>query len=129
MNTLYLFRPGKLAGTRERWKFTVDDHQNIVAEELMPEELPPIKTTAIRDASGKLVVSSISDTDRRILGFFSPSTPCWFQGCEELRKQYQVEEGALDANCPDCQKGAIIRKYQDLVKKHESAEKNHPDSA
>jgi len=129
MNTLYLFRPGKLPGTRQRWKFVVDDKQTILSEELMPEDTPNMETTATVDARGHRVVTNISADDRRILSFFSPATPCWFPACVELREKYTAEIAALTAGCPECQKGAIIRKYQELVKKHESTTQSDSSAA
>ena len=122
MNTLYLFRNS--GENRVRWKFVVDDQQTIVSE----EPAPPDVTSATRDANGNLVVTSISADDRRILGFFSDTTPCWFPGCEVLRRSYDKEVSELAAGCPACAKGAIIRKYQAIVKKHEAAQSN-PASA
>lgn len=49
--------------------------------------------------------------------FFSEHTPCWFSGCEELRKQYKNEIKNLGASCPSCEKGKLNRKYLELVKK------------
>jgi len=129
MNTLYLFRPGKVVGTRERWKFVVDEKQTIVSEELLPTEAPTIGTSATIDAKGHRVITAIGDDDRRILGFFSPTTPCWFPGCVALREKYTAEIATLAAGCPDCQKGAVIRKYQELVKQHESTAQGNTTGA
>ncbi len=118
MNNLYLFR--NTEGKRVRWKFVVDENQTIVSE----EPTAPDVTTAARDANGNMVVTSISADDRRILGFFSETTPCWFPGCEGLRVKYNEEVSQLAAGCPACAKGAIIRKYQAIVKKHEAAQSN-----
>jgi hypothetical protein len=125
MNTLYLFREIS-GGKRERWKFSVDERQTIVREEPCPEVEPPIETAATRDERGHRVVATISADDRRILTFFSPTAPCWFPRCAELREKYQAEINALDAGCPSCQKGAVIRKYQALVKKYESTPQSDP---
>jgi hypothetical protein len=124
MNTLYLYREGPVPGSRVRWKIEVDDRQNIVSE----TQVEDVTTSAVRDETGKRVVSAIGPDDRRILNFFSPAAPCWFQECEDLRQQYATEIAALSVGCPDCQKGAVIRKYQALVKKHEQTEKAYPAS-
>lgn len=59
--------------------------------------------------------NSIPDSTKRDIKFFSDS-PCWFEGCEELRTQYQDELTKLEsANCKSCEKGALIRKYLKLL--------------
>ena len=124
MNTLYLYRIAE-TGERQRWKFTVDEQQNIIEE----AKVEDVVTTVAREENGKRVVSEIGAEDRRILNFFSTAAPCWFAECEDLRRQYAAEIGALATGCPDCQKGAVIRKYQTLVKKHEQAKIAYPASS
>lgn len=116
MTTLFFYRTDPV-GRRQRWQFKVDANQTIVEE--TPVEETPAPSAAVRDEHGELRVTHVSPDDRRILGFFSPSTPCWFPECEALRTAYRDEVKKLAAGCPACQKGAIIRKYQALVKKHE----------
>ena len=123
MNTLYLYRVAE-TGERQRWKFVVDEQQTIIEETKVEDAV----TMAVRDETGKRVVSAISSDDRRILNFFSTAAPCWFAECEDLRQQYAAEIAALAAGCPDCQKGAVIRKYQTLVKKHEQTKVAYPAS-
>jgi hypothetical protein len=112
MNTLYFFKR-QPDGSLLRWRVVIDDQQVIVEEGAAPEQQETVAVTA----AGGRVITSVSPQDRLILGFFVESTPCWFDGCETLRKAYLSEVSKLGSNCPACQKGAIIRKYQALVNK------------
>lgn len=51
-----------------------------------------------------------------VFKFFSEHTPCWFEGCEELREQYNKELEDLGDDCKECDKGALIRKYHAKVR-------------
>ena len=59
---------------------------------------------------------------QRDIRFFG-STPCWFDGCEELRKQYNEELSKIGgAACgTGCEKGTLIRKYLKLVAQAQNA--------
>jgi hypothetical protein len=48
---------------------------------------------------------------KRIMRFFDLTTPCDFPQCEELRRQWQMEQAQLSADCTDCEKGAVQRQY------------------
>lgn len=64
------------------------------------------------------VIKNVSEQDKEIFKFFSSYQPCWFEGCEEMKKNYQAD---LDTNggesCPSCTRGQIIRRYVPLIKK------------
>lgn len=67
----------------------------------------------------QLVITSVPDETIKLMSFFSeaPDFECWFGGCEGLRKQYLADlEEAGGASCPDCKRGAIIRKYMPIVR-------------
>lgn len=81
----------------------------------------------VKDAEGKPVVDKVTgkpvmkivttpvhipDEEKEATKLFIDSYECWFDGCEELRRQYKQELAALsDENCVPCKKGAIWRKY------------------
>ncbi len=119
MTNLFFYRAGDTPGSRQRWRFTVDAQQNIISE--VRDDPPVGETVASKSEDGRVTVTQISDADRRVLGFFSLSTPCWFKECETLRSRYREELKTLGVGCPECQKGALIRKYQALVRKAESS--------
>lgn len=118
MNTVYFYRLAP-DGTRLRWRFVIDDNQTIVEEQPAPDNQETVAERA--EGTGTLVIRSVSAEERKILGFFTDTTPCWFPSCEELRAKYKAEIDALAPGCPGCQKGAVIRKYQDLVRRASSA--------
>ena len=65
-------------------------------------------------------ISYVSPREAKILGFFSPSSPCWFPECEALRAKYQADLTQLkteNPNCPPCEEGALIRRYQAILRK------------
>jgi len=94
--------------------------------ELLQKSLSTLETR--RQNSDKVVtkqvkmVTQVDPKDAEMFKFFSEATPCWFSGCEELRKEYFTELANLGPNCPACQKGSIIRKYkpkvEELINKH-----------
>ena len=59
-----------------------------------------------------LSASNITEIQRRDVRFFG-ETPCWFEGCEELREAYKAEKAALEAkpDCKNCETSALMRKY------------------
>ncbi len=47
-----------------------------------------------------------------VMRFFSPASPCFFEGCETLRAQYFSRVAELDKTaCPACHKGELVRWY------------------
>lgn len=80
----------------------------------------------VKDKNGNLVYGSdgqplvhwhtttvmIPEIEKEAIRIFSDKYPCWFDGCEEIRKQIEIEMGSIDPNsCKKCEKGAIMRKY------------------
>lgn len=60
---------------------------------------------------------TVTKEDKRDIKFFT-ETPCWFNGCEELRAAYASELQQLEARpggCRGCVKGSLMRKYLKLV--------------
>ena len=45
-----------------------------------------------------------------------PGIPCEFSGCLEMRDALHAELGALGASCSNCQRSAVLRKYNELIK-------------
>lgn len=75
--------------------------------------LPGTRVAGVRqiknsDGSITPVPSEKVKTDIRL---FVETTPCWFPECEALRTAYNAELASLPADCPSCEKGALIRKY------------------
>ncbi len=55
----------------------------------------------------------LNEAAKKNIKFFG-SAPCWFEGCDELRAQYQSELDALQnrtTGCKPCEKGALMRKF------------------
>jgi hypothetical protein len=64
------------------------------------------------------VIKEVSDVDKEVFRFFSPHQPCWFEGCEKLREQYQAELDKRGGSaCPSCEKGVVIRMFVPKIKK------------
>lgn len=96
------------------------------------ETLSPVLTQDGKPVIGKdgkplmrrtTVVDSISDREKEISKFYT-SRPCWFNNCEELRKQYKEEREQLTSSsvdtkngtiCTQCGLGPLMRKYNKLV--------------
>ena len=57
------------------------------------------------------VVTNVTQSDMQLYRLFSKTAPCWFEGCEELRREYFEEKEKLESDCPPCGRGALIRKY------------------
>lgn len=68
--------------------------------------------------------------DDEISPFFGKG-PCFFTGCEELRASYrkELETLAKGGNCSDCDKGAVVRKYQERVRHAIAADKEREGEA
>lgn len=60
------------------------------------------------------IMGTPSDDARELLEVFNLRTPCWFKGCEGLRRQYHEEVSASD--CSGCT-GKTRRKYMALARK------------
>lgn len=58
----------------------------------------------------------ITDQERRDIRLFGTS-PCWFEGCEELRAAYHAEldQSQKRSGCSNCERGAINKKYLQLA--------------
>lgn len=121
MKTLYLYRMHN--GQRVRVTFELDEQMTILKETISsptpitPPTLDP-QHEALRQrgviVEGNLI-THIPDKEQQLFRFFGKETPCWFDGCEELRAQYAAEIANLGDTCPTCMQGAIIRKYRDKV--------------
>ena len=75
------------------------------------------------------VISSVSEKEQEVFRFFSSHSPCWFAGCEELRKDYVSELARLGPECPSCQKGSVIKQFKPkveaLLEKHYATNKTN----
>lgn len=65
-----------------------------------------------------IIVTSVPVLESEVNKFFSPYTPCFFDGCEELRIRYKdaLEQAGMTEDCTGCQKGAIMRKFEAEVR-------------
>jgi hypothetical protein len=124
-------------GKRRMVTFTIDETRLILAEDIgsVPGEDPIIEKRLSgdnsnprlafldargikhhKDEQGRVIIDSISSREQKIMTFFSDLTPCWFDGCEELRKEYKEDYAKIGgANCKACTHGALIRKYMEKV--------------
>lgn len=68
----------------------------------------------------RIIIKSIPPEEAELNRFYTLQIPCWFNGCEELRAEYNdalKKAGKGDAStCTDCEKGAIMRMFADRVK-------------
>jgi hypothetical protein len=129
MRHIYMFK--YVNGVKTKFRFSLDDEGVIVDEIQVPDESQIQKEQMSQkehllksrgyefhyDAEGKMVIDKVPTREAKIMTFFSPSSPCWFTGCEELRQEYYKELAKIDTpGCPQCMKGSLIRKYQDKIR-------------
>ena len=104
-------------GSRVRVVFEVDDELTILSEtqdeSADNEQVRALKAKGYTFEGNQ--ITSVPPKELEIFRFFSEHAPCWFEGCEELRKRYSLELAGLPDDCPDCHKGALIRKYADKI--------------
>lgn len=108
--TLYLYRQDT-DGRRTRWAFELDDRMTILSESPVEEQttsIPGVRTAVV---DGRRQVTQIDPQTQRAYQFFLPDNPCWFDGCDELREEYEQAVEARGSDCPACKKGELIRKY------------------
>ena len=128
MNTqLHLFR--MVDGERRAVTLTLDASRLILSETLGSKPAPIATSDEGReqhlllrgvafhkDENGRTIIDSVPAREQEVISFFSLGKPCWFEGCEELRAEYQKEyEGIGGANCQACDHGALIRKYMPKI--------------
>lgn len=61
------------------------------------------------------ILSDITDDARELLEVLNFGTPCWFKGCESLRKQYAQEKAEQEKKCSGCS-GTLTRRYMALAR-------------
>jgi hypothetical protein len=128
MNTqLHLFR--MVDGERRAVTLTIDPSRLILSEELGSSPILLGSSTDDREANlihrgvgfhkdeqGRTIIDSVPAREQEVISFFSLTKPCWFEGCEELRKEYLAEYEAIGgANCQACDHGALIRKFMPKI--------------
>ena len=76
----------------------------------------------VKDKDGNIVKrwvtipTYIPEVEKEAIKVFIDSYPCWFPGCEELRKKYKDELNSENPNgCSSCKKAPILRKYLKLA--------------
>lgn len=74
----------------------------------------PLRIT--RDGASTEISGQMSVAEMEPYKFFGEG-PCFFEGCEELRKQYWKEYGELeeDPKCTDCMKSGLTKVYLEKV--------------
>ena len=124
MSFLYLYR--QVEGVRTRFKFTVDEELNILDELQDPEPKvqtkPEPSTQAVLDPhTNTKHITSVSKEDLRAVSVLTGAAKCWFPGCEEILESYRKALAVAEAtSCPPCEKGRIIRKHMEALKKAET---------
>lgn len=91
------------------------DDQNRLTGALNIEALR--RWAAVNHDSPSAKTAVPDDLTKRDIRLFT-NTPCWFEGCEELRRAYEGEVQRINSKadgCKPCEKGAIIRKYLKLA--------------
>jgi hypothetical protein len=74
--------------------------------------------TTEKNEEGVSVVTGVSPQFQEMMKFFSLDTPCFFEGCEEMREKYKKDLDKLGGDgCKGCKKGALIRKYIPFLKR------------
>lgn len=89
--------------------------------------LIPVKTEdgkQVFDENGKPVTQFVTiptyipEVEKEAIKVFLDTYPCWFQGCEDIRKAYKQELEELSktpGGCTGCKKGPLLRKYINKV--------------
>lgn len=86
------------------------------------DQFVPVKDkdgNIVKDQDGNPVMrwvtipTFIPEIEKEAIKIFVDSYPCWFDGCEDIRKAYkeEVERTLGPDGCTSCKKGAILRKY------------------
>jgi hypothetical protein len=70
----------------------------------------------IIENGNRRTIINVTPAEQEVFKFFSKHSPCWFEGCNELRASFALEESELPKDCPACHRGALIRKYLPKVK-------------
>ena len=119
------------------WKFVIDNMVIIDEIRVGPEQGP---VTNVPDSAqshvsemrargvemhmenGRTVITSMPQIEQDVYKFFT-ATPCWFEGCEDLKKSYNEQLTDLGDDCRNCDKGALMRKMIPHIRKalHENA--------
>jgi hypothetical protein len=120
---LHLFRV--VGGKRVKIRFVVDEQMTILeeTETQEPAKNPDSRIKADLDArgikyetqDGKLVITHVPELERKSIEALTNIDKCWFEGCREIVEAYIQEGKTLPSDCPACQKGALIRKYRQLL--------------
>ena len=61
--------------------------------------------------------TSISKDDQEVFRFFSDASPCWFDGCKELRAKYNEDLEEMQKAIPGFQRSDLIKEYVIKVKR------------
>lgn len=117
MRNLYMFRMEN--GKKVRYRFELDDQMVIQREVKEKEENNPVfarETRIDTRKDGTKVVKSVSREDQEVLKFFVETIPCWFEGCEDLRKEWaDIIKKAGGESCVGCARGREMRKFKPKV--------------
>lgn len=65
-------------------------------------------TKALVTAAGDQLLRTTKSSKDVSAQFFDPDTPCWFEGCEELRRRYEEDLQKAGGNqCPSCVRDSL----------------------
>lgn len=63
----------------------------------------------------QVLADRATEEDARRMKLFIDEVPCWFSGCEEMRRSYAADLERLPPDCPGCEIGKIMRRYLDRM--------------
>lgn len=83
------------------------------AQEAQEAELTRRGITYTRLDDGGILISKIPKEVQEVHSFFQLNKPCWFDGCEDLRKEYiqQTQKYNSGPECKTCERGQIMRQF------------------
>jgi hypothetical protein len=112
-------------GQRTHWRMTLDASMTVL-EEVKVEDKKDSRVEKIKadltargigytEKEGQIVITAIPDAERKVIEALTDAKRCWFPGCSEIVAAYNEERKNLSADCPQCQVGALMRKYRSLL--------------
>lgn len=67
---------------------------------------------------GSISLKHVPPLEQSIQSFYIEGVPCFFEGCEELRKEWAEflsANGGDDPDCPDCVKGQLMEQFRPRI--------------
>ena len=96
-------------------EITIIPRDNINPIEYVFDSQEEADTFSKRQGYKKSIHMMPLDVQEVVQQFFN-NGDCDFENCERLREKYKIDlESAGGAECPDCTRNSIMRKYQDKI--------------